>query len=111
MKLFKFLFTLVLIAAIGITLITLRPSTAEFAEFYVNQNQTGLGSFFDEAYERIVIEKTDVDNYLIFSVFEVDEEDRYVGILGHFFGRSSKEQAAKTMSELIEQAKKALEEK
>lgn len=111
MKLFKSLITLLFIAAIGIALITMRPSKTDFAEFYVKQNQTGLGTFFDEAYERIVIEKTEVDNYLIFSVFEVDEEDRYVGILGHFFGRSSAEQAAKTMGDLIDQAKKALEEK
>lgn len=111
MKLLKSLFFFFVVAAIAIALITMRPTKADFAEYYVSQNQTGFGSFFDEAFEKIVMQRTEVKEYLVFSVFEVDGEDRYVGILGHFFGRSSSEQAAQTMGELIEQARKALEEK
>lgn len=109
MKLLRFFFSLIIVAAIGIALITTRPTKAEFAEYYVSRNQTGLGEFFDSAFEQIVLHKTEENDYLVFSVFEVDGEDRYIGILGHFFGRSSAEQAAETMSELFDQAKRAIE--
>lgn len=111
MKLFKSLFTLIIIAAFGIALITMRPTKTDFAEYYVSQNQTGLGGFFDEAYEKIVMQRTEVNDYLLFSVFEINDEERYVGVLGHFFGRSSAEQATQTMNSLIDQAQKALENK
>lgn len=104
MKLFKTLFTFFIIVIISITFITLCPTKSDFAEYYVQQNSTGLGKFFDETYEKIILQKTSDTNYLIFSVFEVDETNRYVGLLGHFFGPTTTEEVAQTVDNLINQA-------
>ncbi len=109
MKIFKSLLTIFIIAAVIIAMIITRPTKADFTEYYVNQQQTGLGTFFDAAYEKVVMQKTEESDYLVFSVFEVNGEDRYVGILGHFFGSSSIEQATQTMDNLIDQAKQMLD--
>ena len=55
-------------------------------------------------------QQTKASNYLIFSVFEMDGE-RYVGIWGHFFGKASTEQAAKTLEGLLEKAREGVGEK
>ena len=62
------------------------------------------------ALEKGVTQQTKASNYLIFSVFEMDGE-RYVGIWGHFFGKASTEQAAKTLEGLLEKAREGVGEK
>ncbi|MDO5131629.1 MAG: hypothetical protein Q4D81_01445 [Eubacteriales bacterium] len=108
MKFIKSLLTLLLIGGIGLVLITTRPSGREFARWYVEQNQTGLGGFFDEAFVTVVEQSTKTRDYLVFSVFELSEEERYVGIMGFFFGRNTVEQAQKTLNELLEQAEEII---
>lgn len=110
MKIIRFIFVLVLVAGIAIALITTRPSEKEFASWYVEQNQTGMGGLFDEAFKTIVEQRTETEDYLIFSVFELDEETRYVGVLDHFFGRNTIEDAKETLNNLVEQVKQAVEE-
>ena len=105
MKLLRTLISLFMIAMVGILLITTRPTKTDFAEYYVEQNPTGLGEFFDNTFKKIVMQKTVASDYLIFSVFGVDEADRYVGFLGHFFGKSSAEDVAQTVEDLINQVK------
>lgn len=102
MKLFRSLFTLFVIAVIGITLIIMCPTKDDFAAYYVSNNQTGLGDFFDGGFKTIVKQQTKEENYLFFAVFEVAGKDKYVGILGNFFGRSSADQVKKTVEDLIE---------
>ncbi len=109
MKLFKTLFYAIIVILLASILIGMRPTKADFAEYYVSQNQTGLGEFFDTAFEAIVTNSVDEQNFYTFSIFTVNGEDRYIGILGHFFGRSSAEQVANTVENLIEQAKDALD--
>ena len=109
MKLIKRCLTLLAVAVLAVALIVLRPTADEFAAYYVSRNQTGLGGFFDEGLEAMVREQTEEDNYLFFSVFEVDGDERYVGILGHFFGRSTAEEAARAMEELAGQVKSGME--
>ncbi len=110
MKLFRTLFTMLIIGAIGISMITLRPTKADFAEYYVSQNQTGFGELFDGALEKIVMERTEERDCLFFSVFQIDEKDNYVGILGHFFGRSSVEEAGRAFEDLVDYAHDLLNE-
>ena len=81
-----------------------------FAKYYVSQSESKLGGFFDGALEKVVTQQTKASNYLIFSVFEMDGE-RYVGIWGHFFGKASTEQAAKTLEGLLEKAREGVGEK
>ena len=82
MRLFRTLFSFMIVAAIGISLITTCPTKTEFAKYYVSQSESKLGGFFDGALEKVVTQQTKASNYLIFSVFEMDGE-RYVGIWGH----------------------------
>lgn len=107
MKFIKTLFLIIIVGAIFMVLIAMRPTKAEFAEYYVEQNSTGLGEFFDNIFEKVVMEQTETTDFVVFSVFEVNEVDRYIGILGHFFGRSSMEEVNQTMEDLINQAKDA----
>ena len=79
MRLFRTLFSFMIVAAIGISLITTCPTKTEFAKYYVSQSESKLGGFFDGALEKVVTQQTKASNYLIFSVFEMDGE-RYVGI-------------------------------
>ena len=109
MKLFRTLFTMLVIGALGISMITLRPTKADFAEYYVSQNQTGLGDFFDSALEKVVMQRTDEKDCLFFSVFQIDGKDNYVGILGHFFGKSSAEEAGRLLENLVDRAEELLE--
>ena len=100
MRLFRTLFSFMIVAAIGISMITTCPTKTDFAKYYVSQSESKLGGFFDGALEKVVTQQTKASNYLIFSVFEMDGE-RYVGIWGHFFGKASTEQAAKTLEGLL----------
>ena len=75
MKLIKRCLTLLAVAVLAVALIVLRPTADEFAAYYVSRNQTGLGGFFDEGLEAMVRERTEEDNYLFFSVFEVDGDE------------------------------------
>ena len=102
MRLFRTLFSFMIVAAIGISMITTCTTKTDFAKYYVSQSESKLGGFFDGALE-VVTQQTKASNYLIFSVFEMDGE-RYVGIWGHFFGKASTEQAAKTLEGLLEKA-------
>lgn len=111
MKMLRILVVFVIVAAVGIGLITTRPTKSEFASWYVGQNESGFGGFFDEAFKAVVEQRTNVESYLIFSVFEVDGETRYVGILDHFFGRNTVDEAKKTVNNLIRQVEEALAEK
>lgn len=86
MKLLRSLFTLAIVAAAGIALVTMCPTEDDFAAYYVSQNQTGLGGFFDGAKETLVKQRTETKNFWVFAVFEVDGKERYIGILDHFFG-------------------------
>lgn len=111
MKIIKNMFTLLLIGCIGIALITTRPSGKEFADWYVEHNKTGLGGFFDAAYSVTVEKRTKTNNYLLFSVFELDERERYVGVLGHFFGKNTVEQTQETLRQILEQAGETITQK
>lgn len=101
------LLSLIVLAVIGVTLIISKPSESDFARWYVEQNKSGLGSFFNDAFEKLVESRTETSDYLILSVFELDEE-RYVGFLGKFFGKNSIEEAKQTLEHLIEKAGNAV---
>lgn len=107
-KLIQILFTFLILAGVGILLITTRPSESDFARWYTEKSENGLGSFFDEAFIKLVESRTETSDYIIFSIFELDGEERYVGILGNIFGRNSAEQAKQTLDHLIEQARNAI---
>lgn len=109
MKLLKTLLTLMVITFLTMSLILLCPSKKEFAKYYVSQNQTGYGELFDSAFEKVVYQKTTEKRYLIFAVFELDDQNRYIGIAGTFVGKASAETAAKTLQELVNQVKNGLE--
>ena len=85
MRLIKWMVTLVIAGAAAVTLITGCPTREEFAAYYTSRNETGLGGFFDGAAQAAAQQRTEVKDYLFFAVFEIDGE-RYVGVLGHFFG-------------------------
>ena len=108
MKMLRTLLTLLVITFLSMGLILLCPSKEEFAKYYVGQNQTGYGKLFDSAFEKVVYQKTTEKRYLIFVVFELDDQERYIGIAGNFVGKSSAEEAAKTLQELIDQGKTGL---
>lgn len=111
MKILRRFVTAVIIIIIAIALIVTRPTENDFAEWYVEQNQTGLGGLIDGAFELVVKEKTETKDCLFFSIFEVNGgEDRYVGILDHIFGRSSAERVQETLENLVEQAKDFIDE-
>lgn len=105
MKLFRFLITIVFIVGLGMIFVTTKPSEYEFAKWYVEKNQTGLGGFFDNAFVKIVEQRTETRDFLVFAVFELDQEECYIGVAGQIFGRGSVEQAGRTLENLIEQAK------
>ena len=86
MRLVRSLFTFAIAAAAGAALVTMCPTVDDFAAYYVSQNQSGLGGFFDGAQEALVKQRTETKNYRVFAVFEVDGKGRYVGVLDHFFG-------------------------
>lgn len=109
MKLLKTLFTILVVGALAMVLIAMRPTKADFAEYYVEKHSTGLGELVDNVFEKIVMEQTEVNDFVVFSVFEVNETDRYIGVLGQFFGRSSVEEAGETVKDLIDQAKDAFD--
>ena len=46
MRLFRTLFSFMIVAAIGISLITTCPTKTEFAKYYVSQSESKLGGFF-----------------------------------------------------------------
>lgn len=108
MRLIRFFLSSFLVFGIGIVLITTRPSESDFAQWYVEQNQTGLGGFFDNALIKIVEERTESRDYLVFSIFDLDGKDRYVGLLGHFFGRNTVEQTQETLQEILKQTEETL---
>ena len=78
MRLFRTLFSFMIVAAIGISMITTCTTKTDFAKYYVSQSESKLGGFFDGALEKVVTQQTKASNYLIFSVFEMDGE-RYLG--------------------------------
>lgn len=107
-KLFSFITTLLLIAASVVFLITENPNVEEFSKWYVNNNPTEMGAFFDSAYEGIVRQQTHTKDYLIFTVFEI-KELKYVGLAGHFWGRNTIEEATQNATELLENVQEQLE--
>lgn len=107
-KLIRILFTFLILAGLGILLITTRPSEHDFAQWYAEKNESGLGSFFDDAFIALVEARTETSDYLVFSIFELDGEELYVGILGNIFGRNSAEQAKQTLDRLIDQARSTI---
>lgn len=111
MRIVKSIFTMLLIGTIGITLITTRPSRSDFAKWYVEQNQTGLGDLIDAAFVKVIEQRTKVSEYLIFSVFNIGEDERYVGILGHFFGKNTVDQVQQTLNEILKQAEDTINNK
>ena len=58
MRLFRTLFSFMIVAAIGISLITTCPTKTEFAKYYVSQSESKLGGFFDGALEKVVTQQT-----------------------------------------------------
>lgn len=110
MKLIKTITTLIIIAFIGIAMVTTCPSKKEFAQWYVEQNQTGLGSFFDDAFVVLVEQQTTSSDHLVFSIFELNGKERYVGIFGRFFGKNSIERTTENFQELLRQAKEKIGE-
>lgn len=102
-KIFSFLMTTVFIAAICIFLITENPSVEDFSRWYVDSNPTSMGAFFDDVYTTIVSTQTVGKDYILFSIFELDNA-KYVGIAGHFWGRNSVEEAKETAGRILEQA-------
>ena len=82
MKIIKILLHLAVIAGPSVVLISTRPYEKEFADWYVEKNEDTLRSIFTEAYINIVEQRTETTDYLVFSVFELDGKERYVGILG-----------------------------
>lgn len=111
MRIIKFFFTILLIGGIGITLITTRPSRNDFARWYVEQNQTGLGGLIDAAFVKIVEQRTKVSEYLVFSVFDMGEDERYVGVFGQFFGKNTVDRVQQTLNEILEQAEETINDK
>ena len=109
-KLISFVMTAILIAAIGILLITENPGVDEFSKWYVHNNPTEMGTFFDDVYTGMVRRQTKAKDYVLLTVFEIDRA-KYVGIAGHFWGRSSVEEARQTASDIIERVRKEVEEK
>lgn len=108
MRMLRTLLTFLVITFLAFGLILLCPTKKEFAKYYVSQNQTGYGELFDSAFEKVVYQKTTEKRYLIFAVFELDDQNRYIGVAGNFIGKSSAEAAAKTLQELVDQVKKGL---
>lgn len=109
-KLISFVTTVILIFAAGVFLITENPSVNDFSSWYVKNNPTEMGSFFDDVYEGMVRRQTKTKDYVLLTVFEIDKT-RYVGIAGRFWGRNSVEEAGQTASKIIERARKEVEEK
>ena len=107
-KLFSYITTLILIAASVIFLVTENPNVEEFSKWYVRNNPTGMGAFFDSAYERIVRQQTHAQDYVVFTVFEI-KEIKHVGLAGHFWGRNTVEEATQSATELLENVREKLE--
>ena len=101
-KILTFVLFLILLAS----LIILRPTKTQFARWYVSENPSGYGRFIDDTMEMVVKKNTEEDKYLVFSVFEVNDEDRYIGVCGLFIGRSTFEEAQHAFKSI---AQKALE--
>lgn len=109
MRVIKFFISLCIIFFLAVCLIVTRPDRSDFAEWYVEKNQTSFG-IIDGARKAFVEARTESENYLVFAVFEL-EDDRYVGVLGkHFFGRNSLEMAEKTLDTVIEEFNRFLDE-
>ena len=106
---FNFIVTTILAAALGIFLITENPSTEDFSKWYVENNSTEMGAFFDNVYEGIVSQQTKKQDYVLFSVFEL-KKAKYVGIGGRFFSRNSVEEAKQDAENLIESVQQKMEE-
>lgn len=108
-RLFSFIITIAVLAALGVFLITENPNADDFSKWYVKNNPTEMGSFFDEVYEALVEQETASKDYVLFSVFEI-KNAKYVGIAGHFWGKDSVEKAKENASNIIEQARQKLED-
>ena len=67
-KLIRILFTFLILAGLGILLITTRPSEHDFAQWYAEKNESGLGSFFDDAFIALVEARTETSDYLVFHI-------------------------------------------
>lgn len=103
MKLIKTITTLIIIAFFGIAIVTTCPSI--IYQWYVEQNQTGLGFFFDDAFIVLVEQQTASSDHLVFSIFELNGQERYVRIFEQFFGKNSIERTTENFQELLRQAK------
>ena len=108
-KIFNFILTVVLLAAISIFLITENPNVDDFSKWYVKTHPTEMGAFFDDAYAALVSQQTRTKDYVVLTVFEV-KKVRYVGVAGHFWGRDSVEEAKQNASEIIEHVRQQLED-
>lgn len=108
--LFKVFTKMIVMMILGVILITSRPFEKDFVKWYVEQNQASSGADADEDFAAAVKEKTVTTNYILFSVYEVNEEERYVGAFGHIFGRHSLENAEEVLKIMLKSAQKAAEE-
>lgn len=105
------LFTkIIVVLVLSIMMITSKPFEKDFVEWYVAQNQQSQGAEFDETFVQTVKEKIVTTNYILFSVYEVNEEERYVGAFGHFWGKHSWKHTAEVFKVMLKSAQKATEE-
>ncbi len=109
MKPLKTLFTLLILALLGFALVVTRPTETDFAKWYVEHNETGMGDFFDNVLEKTVLQRTETSDYVVFSLFELDGEERYVGVAGQIIGKETGEEVTETLTHLVEQAKEVIE--
>ena len=101
----RFAIVVVLMAGMILT----RPTKKEFVDWYVNKNYAEDAEIIKGTMEQIVNAETDASDYLLFSVFEIEEKDRYIGIAGMIIGRSSVQDAKDTLEQIIDEASRAME--
>ncbi len=103
MKIIKF--AIIVIALVG--LILTRPTKDEFIDWYVAKNYAEETEVVKYTVTQVVKAQTEQSDYLVFSVFEVDQKDRYIGVAGIFIGRSSVQDAADVVQDILEEASEA----
>lgn len=108
--LFKLFTKIIVMIILSIMMITSKPFEKDFINWYVAQNQVNLGTAFDENFANKVKEKTVTTNYILFSVYEVNEEERYVGAFDHIWGKHSWKKVEEVLKVMSESAQRAAAE-
>ena len=103
----KKLLILILALALGVCLAITKPSSSDFAEWYVEQNKDIVSSLLKDPVETMVRESTEEDTHLFFTTFTLGDE-QYYGLAGHFIGSRQIDQGKETLHQLVEAAKSAL---